>query len=109
MSILYVVSDRPGAGKTAVCMALTKALRARSKSVVAIKPVADDADDTDAEMYAGLLGENTNEWPVANAEDVRGGNLEEVSDLIRSLSSENDIVIVEGSNGLAGNAGANRV
>ena len=105
MSILYVVSDRPGAGKTAVCMALTKALRARSKSVAAIKPVADDADDTDAEMYASLLGENTSGWPIATAEDVRGGNLEEVSALIRGLSSANDIVIVEGSSGLAGTLG----
>lgn len=105
MSILYVVSDRPGVGKTAVCMALTKALRARSKSVAVIKPVADDADDTDAEMYASLLGENTSGWPIAVAEDVRGGNLEEVSALIRSLSSENDIVIVEGSSGLAGTLG----
>ena len=105
MSILYVVSDRPGAGKTAVCMALTKLLRAQSKSVAVIKPVADDADDTDAEMYASLLGENTNGWPVAIAEDVRGGNLEEVSALIGSLSSENDIVIVEGSSGLAGTLG----
>ncbi|MCY4579656.1 MAG: DRTGG domain-containing protein [Chloroflexi bacterium] len=105
MSILYVVSDRPGAGKTAVCMALTKLLRAQSKSVVAIKPVADDADDSDAEMYASLLGVDTTGWPVAVAEDVRAGNLDEVSALINSLSAENDIVIVEGSTGLAGTLG----
>ena len=105
MSILYVVSDRPGAGKTAVCMALTKVLRAQSKSVAVVKPVADDVDDADAEMYANLLGEDTNGWPVAIAENVRGGNLDDVSALIRGLSAENDIVIVEGSTGLAGTLG----
>ena len=56
MSILYVVSDRPGAGKTALCMALTKLLRAQSKSVVVVKPVADDEDDNDAAMYAETSG-----------------------------------------------------
>ena len=59
MSILYVVSDRPGAGKTALCMALTKLLRAQSKSVAVVKPVADDEDDIDAAMYAELLGTDT--------------------------------------------------
>ena len=105
MSILYVVSDRPGAGKTALCMALTKLLRAESKSVVVVKPVADDEDDIDAAMYAELLGTDTQGWPVEVAENVRGGNLDEVSALIRGLASENDIVIVESSNGLAGTTG----
>ncbi len=105
MSILYVVSDRPGAGKTALCMGLVRTLRARSKSVAAIKPISDGEDDIDAAMYAELLGSNTRDWPVANAEDVSGGNLDEVSALINGLASENDIVIVEGSNGLAGTLG----
>lgn len=105
MSILYVVSDRAGAGKTAVCMALTKLLRTRSKSVVAIKPIADDEDDTDAAMYASLLGEDTRGCTVEFAENVSGENLDEVSAFIRRLAAENDIVIVEGSNGLAGTLG----
>lgn len=105
MSILYVVSDRPGAGKTAVCMALTKLLRAQSKSVAAIKPVADSEDDMDAAMYAELLGADTQGWPVEVADRVSGGNLDEVSALINGLAADNDIVIVEGSNGLAGTLG----
>ena len=105
MSILYVVSDRPGVGKTALSMALTKLLRAQSKSVTAIKPIADSEDDMDAAMYSELLGVDTKGWPIANAEDVSGGNLDEVSALINDLASENDIVIVEGSNGLAATPG----
>ena len=105
MSILYVVSDRPGAGKTALCMGLARLLRARSKSVAAVKPVADDEDDIDAAMYADLLGAQTGGWPVAIAENVSGDNLDEVSAVISSLAAEHDVVIVEGSNGLAGTLG----
>ena len=105
MSILYVVSDRPGAGKTAVCMGLARLLRAQSKTVAVVKPVADDENDIDAAMYADLLGADTSGWPIAIAEDVSGSNLDEVNALIGSLTADNDIVIVEGSNGLAGTLG----
>ena len=105
MSILYVVSDRPGAGKTALCMGLTRLLRSQSKSVAAIKPVADSEDDLDAARYSDLLGLDTKGWPVEVAEKVSGGNLDEVTNLINSLAADNDIVIVEGSNGLAGTLG----
>lgn len=105
MSILYVVSDQPGAGKTALCMGLARLLRAQSKSVVAIKPISDGEDDIDAAMYAELLGSDTKGWPIAVAEDVSGGNLDEVSALINDLASENDVVIVESSNGLAATPG----
>ena len=105
MSILYVVSDRPGAGKTALCMGLARLLRARSKSVAVVKPVADDEDDIDAAMYADLLGAQTSGWPVAIAENVSGDNLDEVSAVIGGLAAEHDVVIAEGSNGLAGTLG----
>jgi BioD-like phosphotransacetylase family protein len=105
MSILYVVSDRPGAGKTAVCMALTKLLRAQSKTVAAVKPVADDENDIDAALYADLLGAHTSGWPIAIAKNISGSDLDEVNALIGSLAANNDIVIVEGSNGLAGTLG----
>ena len=93
MSILYVVSDRPGAGKTALCMALTKLLRAQSKSVAAIKPVADDENDADAALYASLLGADTRSWHIADADAVY-----EIGSVVRSLHDDNDIVIVEASN-----------
>ena len=105
MSILYVVSDRQGVGKTAVCMGLAQLLRGQSKSVAAIKPIADDENDTDIEMYARLLGSDTGDWPIASAENVTGGHLDEVSTLISGLASENDFVIVESSNGLAATPG----
>ena len=105
MSILYVVSDRAGAGKTALCMGLARLLRAQGKSVATVKPISDGEDDIDAAMYAELLGSDTKGWPIAAAEDVSGGNLDEVSALIRDIASEHDIVIVESSNGLAATPG----
>ena len=101
MSILYVISDRPGAGKTALCMGLARLLRAQSKSVAVIKPVSDGDDDIDAAMYAALLESDTRGWPIAAAEDVNSGNLDDVSALIKEFDSENDIVLVESSNELA--------
>lgn len=100
MSILYIESNRPGAGKTALCMGLAKVLRAQSKSVVAIKPISNGADDTDVAMYAELLGVDTKRLPVTVAADVSAGALDEVSTLIREVASENDIVIVESSSSL---------
>ena len=100
MSILYVVSDRQGVGKTAVCMGLARLLRAQSKSVAAIKPVADGENDADAAMYGALLGMDTGGWPVATAEDIGSEDIDAVSALIKGLAAENDFVIVEGSNGL---------
>ena len=105
MSILYVVSDRPGAGKTALCMGLTRLLRAQSKSVAAIKPIIDGEGDADAAMYAELLGSDAKGLPAKVAESISDGNLDEVSALISRLDSENDIVIVEGANELEGTLG----
>ena len=93
MSILYVVSDRPGAGKTTVCMALAKLLRAQSKSVAAIKPVAYGENDADAALYAQLLGARASGLPVADA-----GALDEIGSVVDGLHEDNDIVIVEASN-----------
>ncbi len=100
MSILYVVSDRPGAGKTSLCMSLAKLLTAQSKSVAAIKPVSNGEDDPDAAAYADLLGANTRDWQIEFAENLNAGNLDTVCTQISHLASENDIVIVESSNRL---------
>ena len=101
MSILYVVSDRPGAGKTALSMGLARLLRARDKSVAVIKPFADGEDDTDAAQYADLLGANTQGWPIAAAADAADA-MSGATSAISALSAENDIVLVEGANGVDG-------
>ena len=60
MTVLYVASDQPGVGKTAMCAALANDLKQRGKRAAAFKPLASSAEpqeDTDAEIYARLLGQ----------------------------------------------------
>lgn len=101
MSILYVVSDRPGAGKTALIMGLARLLRAQDKSVAVIKPFSDGADDTDAAQYAALLGADTQRWPIATAASA-ADSMSAATAAISALSAANDIVLVEGANNLDG-------
>ncbi len=61
MNVLYVTSDRPGAGKTVTAMALALALRRRGLTTAYFKPFcADPHDDADVafakEMSAGSDG-----------------------------------------------------
>lgn len=93
MSILYVVSDRQGAGKTALCASLAHLLRAQGKRAAAFKPVADGASDNDDAIYAALLGADTP--PPSNADAV-----DEIAAAARRLSDANEIVIAEASNSL---------
>lgn len=92
MSILYVASDRQGAGKTALCASLAHLLRAQGKTAAAFKPVADGASDSDAAIYASLLGADTP--PPSAAVDV------DAIAAAQHLSADNEIVIAEASNNL---------
>ena len=60
MTVLYVVSDREGAGKTAVCATLAGKLAGMDSKTALVKPIAASGlaagDDPDAASYAGLLG-----------------------------------------------------
>ena len=93
MSILYVVSDRQGAGKTALCASLAYLLRAQGKRATAFKPVADGASDNDATIYAALLGASTPTPSDADAVDA-------IAAAAQRLQNANEIVIAEASNTL---------
>ena len=93
MSILYVVSDRQGAGKTALCASLAYLLRAQGKRATAFKPVADSASDNDAAIYAALLGADTPPPSDADAVDA-------IAAAAQRLQADNEIVIAEASNNL---------
>lgn len=95
MSILYVASDRQGAGKTALCASLAHLLRAQGKRAAAFKPVADGASDSDAAIYAALLGADTP--PSSDAAHV-----DAIAAAARRLQDDNEIVIAEASNNLTG-------
>lgn len=93
MSILYVVSDRRGAGKTALCASLAHLLRAQGKRATAFKPVADGVSDNAAAIYAALLGADTP--PPSDADAA----VDAIAAAQR-LQADNEIVIAEASNSL---------
>lgn len=93
MSILYVVSDKQGAGKTALCAALAHLLRAQGKRATAFKPVTDGPHDPDPAAYQTLLATDA---PAPCDADA----LSQIADAASRLAAQNDIVVVEASSSL---------
>ena len=102
MTVLYVVSDQQGAGKTALCATLTHLLREQGKDVAVFKPFAGGGADSDASSYGKLLGVGVEGWPVeAGNGDLTSGSLDELKATFGNISEGKDVVVVEGSNVLS--------
>ena len=102
MTVLYVVSDREGAGKTAVCATLAGKLAGMDSKTALVKPIAASGlaagDDPDAASYAGLLGTSTDGWPFRDGSGPLTGEMENRTKAeVDRLSSSADVVIVEAS------------
>ncbi len=96
LAILYVASDRPGVGKTALCAALAHELRQHGKNAAVFKPVAASAgDDPDVAAYRELLGQS--QAPEGPAD---------VETSVAQLAERNDVVLVEGTSSAADNDAA---
>ena len=52
MTVLYVVSDQQGAGKTALCATLTHLLREQGKEVAVFKPFAGGSGRCDTILFS---------------------------------------------------------
>lgn len=94
MSILYIVSDKQGAGKTALCAALAQLLRAHGKRATAFKPVSHGAHDDDPALYQTLLATDA---PAPCDADA----LSQIANAASRLAAQNDVVIAEASRSLA--------
>lgn len=101
MSILYVVSDRAGAGKTAICAALVQLLRGQGKAATAFKPIAtpngggnnDDGGSGysgDNAIYAALLGAGLPDADAPSADDA-----DAIAAAAKRLAADSGIVVVE--------------
>ena len=105
MTVLYVASDRPHAGKTAVCVTLAHLFKESGDEVSVIKPLvpADRVDaDTDSEIYRSLLGQASGGPPIALTSDgLTNGLVEEVKGLVDEAGKESGLAIVEGPAGLS--------
>ena len=109
MTVLYVASDREGAGKTTLCATLAWRMARRGKKPAVFKPLVaagpDPISDQDATIYTKLLpalglpeDETSLGWPVKLPAD---GLTADVLDRIKAASDRfsdgADAVLVEGS------------
>ena len=102
MAVLFVASDQPGAGKTALCAALALSLTNQGKSVAVFKPFASGDADTDGDSYNKLFGQPVEGWPQQiPAAGLNDQAVEDASQMAASLSEGKDVTIVEGSNALS--------
>lgn len=103
MRILYVVSDAPGAGKTAVCGALAQLWREVGKEAVAVKPLSETRDgaDEDAVALARLLGQESPEPPAPLGDDLDDETVAAVRDRVAQVAQGRQVVLVEGCDSLS--------
>ncbi len=106
MSVIYVTSDQPGAGKTALCSTLARRLASEGRTVAAIKPIAGPASGDDADpdpgIYEHLLGNRHGGEPaVVPSSGLDDDTVSAAAEAVGQLAADNDIVIVEGADGLS--------
>ena len=99
VKVLYITSDRPGAGKTALAASVATFLGRLNKNVGYLKPFSENAaEDADtAFMYGQVLGSPDSEMvPVYPLETKFDEVKERLTEAIKSLSGQKDVVLVEG-------------
>ena len=100
MAVLAVVSDAPGAGKTAVSSALARLARDGGKTAAVYKPVG-PADDPDPAAYDKLLGQAVNGAARLTGGEPLGEAISGIQASAADLASSSDLVIVEVSSALS--------
>ena len=106
MAIVYIASDKPGAGKTALASALAARLSAAGKRVGYFKPFSatpDDDADT-AFVYSNVLPPaDKSAWPATSkAPDslddqvLQEGTSQQLSQSIEAVLANTDVVFMEG-------------
>ena len=99
MTAVYVASDQPRAGKTALCVTLADEQRRQGKKAAVFKPLASatgKAPDLDPDIYETLLGQPRGDWPFAL---LGWGLTDELLDEVRSaytrVSDGVDVLLIE--------------
>ncbi len=85
MAVLLVASDRPGAGKTSVSLALATIARRSGQSANVYKPFSISADDADSEAIAQLSNPIPEGWP--RSAGSTGPSTNDLTTLAADLSS----------------------
>ena len=116
MTTLYVASNRPRAGKTAVCVTLAHRLSQDGRRAALFKPFSSiaegaqpDPDGQTLRQAAGAQGDASAGWPVGVSPDqaLQGSELDRALESFGQVSGGAEVTIVEGLSGLEGTAGAN--
>ena len=102
MTVLYVASDREGAGKTALCAAVARGLEQRGRRVAVFKPVVGaetgSESDPDSSIYHRLLGQQPAGWPLDLPDGgLTPGLMEDIESAFNRVADGTDVVLVEGS------------
>ena len=107
MAVLYVGSDREGAGKTSLCAALASTFERRGTKAVVVKPLGGADSDPDPGIYRKLLNQSVEGWPVALSDwELTPKSLNQIKAVVDRGENEAEIVVVEGSCGLSGESSA---
>ena len=103
MTVLYVDSDQPGAGKTAFCATLAHLLQEKGKSVAVFKPLTSGGEmDTDADIYGHLLGQPGGDWPrPLSGDGLTPEVVDEITSAFADISADKEITLVEAPTGLS--------
>lgn len=104
MAVLYVTSNLPCAGRTALCCSLAATIAQQGHSVALFKPLTLDepgVQDLDASFYkqiSGVLSETSAEWPKHIAADQKLGkrDLDSIRRIVNDLDGRVSSVIVDG-------------
>ncbi len=106
MPVLYVASNQPRAGKTAVAVTLARKLSQDGRQVALFKPFSTTSADPDARTLRHAAGAS-GDWPVAVSPEqaLDGASLDRAVETARQAGG--DFTIVEGLSGLQGAAGSN--
>ena len=101
MAVLYVASDRSGAGKTALSASLASIFAEDGLGVAVIKPLA-GPDDTDVNAYADLLGASQASPPLTvPADGISPAMADSVQQACAAAQDGKDVLIVEGASDLS--------
>lgn len=97
MAVLYIASDRGGAGKTALAASLANIFAEDGMATSVIKPLA-GPDDADASVYAGLL-DIAHGSPALSppADGISPAIADSVKETCAAAHDGNDLLVVEGA------------
>ena len=95
MAVIYLTSDTPRAGKTALASGLGLSLSSSGKKTAYFRPFSSTPDDDNDSRFVSeqILGVTASS-PISGGGDA--ASVEKAAEKVRELSNEVDIVLVEG-------------